>query len=413
MKYNNLTKLALGLTLGLQLPAMAGPAAEVAPASSGNSGDWCSTLQSKPKLYKNSDNPYIQEIGIEGRLQWQTAHIDVNGLGGAEDSDTFTEWRRARIGTKIKFLNYFTAKYQANMVADGRPSGNDLNWGYDSIDEAYVTFDLGKAINTDYFDSLNVGYGRYKYTLGYESTASSKKLLTVERSALANKVYGSARPTGLKVEAEKGDWEFAAALYSSTTQGSNDQEFSGWQDGEIIWFHAGYAPEGNWSYGFDASFNTADLDKGDDSQVAHKWATSLNAHYEDGRFGIIGDLIAGENLDDASNPTREGTFYGAMIMPYYWVIEDKLQAVAQVEYMASDEDNGVRINSRYGRRNHAASGAINSGRGDQHMSYYAGLNYYLCDHNAKIQAGIEYQDLDTPSGDINTLTYILGVRAYF
>lgn len=48
-----------------------------------------------------------------------------------------------------------------------------------------------------------------------------------------------------------------------------------------------------------------------------------------------------------------------------------------------------------------------------HLSLYTGLNYYLCDHNAKVQAGIEYQDLDTPDGSVDTLTYILAVRTYF
>lgn len=399
MKYNNVSKLALGAALALQVPA----AAE-------NTGDWCSMLKSKPKLYKNSDNPYIQEVGIEGRLQWQTASIDVNGVNGTEDQDTFTEWRRARLGTKIKFLNYFTAKYQGNFVSDGRPSGGDLDWDYQDIDEAYLTFDLNKAMGGSYFDDLTVGYGRYKYTLGYESTASSKKLLTVERSALANKVYGSSRPTGLKVEAAKGDWEFGAALYSTSEDGDENEFFSGFNDGEVLWFHAGYAPSGNWSYGFDLSYNTADPTEGDDSNIGHKWATSINAEYSSGNFGIVYDVIAGENLD-STNADREGTFYGAMVMPYYWLMEDKLQWVGQIQYMASDEDEGVRFNSRYGRRNHTAD--VNSGRGDTHLSLYTGLNYYLCDHNAKVQAGIEYQDLDTPDGGVDTLTYILGVRTYF
>lgn len=121
-------------------------------------------------------------------------------------------------------------------------------------------------------------------------------------------------------------------------------------------------------------------------------------------------MIAGENLD-STNADREGTFYGAMVMPYYWLMEDKLQWVGQIQYMASDEDEGVRFNSRYGRRNHTAD--VNSGRGDTHLSLYTGLNYYLCDHNAKVQAGIEYQDLDTPDGSVDTLTYILAVRTYF
>lgn len=379
-------------------------------ASNSDGQDLCSVLKSKPKLYKNSDNQFIQEVGIEGRLQWQTAYIDVDGVGGVDDTETFTEWRRARLGTKIKFLNYFTAKYQVNLVSDGRPSGSDLEWGYDSIDEAYLNFNLGKALDTEYFDSLTVGYGRYKYTLGYESTTSSKKLLTVERSALANKVYGSARPTGLKLNAKKEDWQFGAAFYSSSIHGEDDEEFSGWQDGEIFWFHADYAANDNWTYGFDISYNNADTEDGDDSQVAHKWATSVNAQYVNGRYGVNGDLIFGDNLD-SSKPDREGSFYGAMVMPYYWIMEKELQVVGQVEYMASSEDEGVRFNSRYGRRDHEAP--VKSGRGDKHMSYYAGLNYYLCGHNAKLQAGVEYQELDTLGDEVDTLTYIFAIRTYF
>ena len=145
MKYNNLTKLALGAFIGLQMPAIAGPAAEAAPAS--KCGEWCSTLKSKPKLYSNMENPYIQEIGIEGRLQWQTASTELDDVTGADFNELLTEFRRARLGTKIKCLNYFTAKYQVNMVDDDRPSNGDIEWDYQDIDEAYLEFDLGKALN--------------------------------------------------------------------------------------------------------------------------------------------------------------------------------------------------------------------------------------------------------------------------
>jgi len=126
----------------------------------------------------------------------------------------------------------------------------------------------------------------------------------------------------------------------------------------------------------------------------------------------VGDFIVGDN-GDQSNASREGNFYGFMAMPYYWLIEDKLQAVAQFQHMASSDDNGVRSNSRYGNRLHSQEGGFNSGRGDSHQSVYTGLNYYLCDHNAKFQGGVEYQQMDTPTGDFDTLTYILAFRSYF
>lgn len=408
MKTNTLTKLAVGLALGLQMPATAGPDAVAAPTSNG--GDWCSLLQSKPKLYQNKKNPYIQEIGIEGRAQWQTAHIDVNGIGD-EDSDTFTEWRRVRLGTKVKFLNYFSAKYQVNVVSDGRPSGNDLQWGYDSIDEAYVEFDLGKALGDNYFDSISLKYGMHKYLLGQEATESSKNILTPERSAISNKVYQSGRLTGLMGYAEKNDWTFGAGIYSSSQHGASNQEFSGWQDGIVYWLHAAYKASDNLTLAADFAYNDVDRLGGDDDALGYDWAASISAVYENGRFGTITDFIFGDN-GDQTNTDREGNFYGIVVMPYYWIVEDKLQAVVQLQHMASNDPEGVRFNSRYGGRNHNAT--VNSGRGDSHQSIYTGLNYYLCDHNAKIMAGMEYQQLDAPGPeDVESLTWILAVRTCF
>ena len=105
-----------------------------------------------------------------------------------------------------------------------------------------------------------------------------------------------------------------------------------------------------------------------------------------------------------------------MVMPYYWLIEDKLQLVGQYQYGGADADEGIRVNSRYGRARGTGGTSgidVNSGRGDAHHSFYGGLNYYLCGHNAKVQAGIEYQTMDTPDGDFDTLTYLLAFRTFF
>jgi len=296
-----------------------------------------------------------------------------------------------------------------NLVDDLGPEGGDLHWGYESIDEAFLAFDAAKAFNIGYFDELELKYGRIKYVLGYEAWESSKNIMTVERSAISNKVYQSARPTGFQVDAVKGDWNYSAGIFSSTTQGDVDKEFSGWQDGVIYWLHAGYKANDQWSFGTDFTYN--DVDAGDDDQLGYEWAGALYTHYNQGRFGVHGDLIIGDNGDNHSNPERRGNFYGIVVMPYYWIIEDKLQAVVQLEHMASSEAQGVRINSRYGRRDHSA--AVNSGRGDNHQSIYAGLNYHLCDHNAKIMGGVEWQQMDTPAGDFDTLTYVVAFRSFF
>ena len=59
--------------------------------------------------------------------------------------EDYDEVRRFRLGVKAKFLQYFGLKYQVNLVDDNRPSGSSLDWGYEDIDEAYLSFDLGKG----------------------------------------------------------------------------------------------------------------------------------------------------------------------------------------------------------------------------------------------------------------------------
>ncbi len=402
MKKNKLIQLALGIAVGINAPAIAGET---------NNGDWCSLLQSKPTLYKNSANPYIQEIGFEGRFQWQTAYIEGNDVNGNDVNETFDEYRRVRIGAKAKFLNYFGLKYQIDVAADGRPSSNDLDWGDQGIDEAYISFDLGKALGDNYFDSINLKYGMHKYLLGYEATQSSKKILTPERSAISNKVYQSARLTGLMGYAEKNDWTFGAGIYSSTQDASSNDSFSGWQDGEVYWLHASHKTTDKLTLAVDFAYNDVDRATEDDG-IGYDWASSISADYEEDQFGIIADLMFGEN-GDQSNASREGNFYGLMVMPYCWIVDEKLQGVLQLQHMAASDGNGVRANSRYGNRLHTQEGGFNSGRGDSHQSAYAGLNYYLCDHNAKFMGGVEYQQMDTPTGDFDTLTYIFAFRSYF
>ncbi|MES2922919.1 MAG: porin [Verrucomicrobiota bacterium] len=422
MPTNHQLPIAISLALGLQLPASAGtetPA--VAPAPS-NPGDWCTWLQNKPgMLYKNKENPYLQEFQIEGRLQFQMAHLEGEDVNGSDYSSEFNEFRRFRLGAKAKFLQYFGAKVSFDLVSDDRiaPRPNaGLGWGYEQFDEAFLSFDLGKALGDTAFDTLMVNYGRQKYKFGQEARTSSNELLTVERSAISNKVYGSARPTGLSVDGTIDKWAFTGALYSTTTDGVDNEAFNGWQDAVIYYASAGYQATEELNLRADFVYNDADVATGDNSVLAYEWATSINAEYDAGSWGVIGDLIYGDNGGARTGNTapEDGEFWGVVVMPYYWLVEEKLQLVGQYQYGGADAAEGIRINSRYGRARgtDGTSGIdVNSGRGDNHNSFYAGLNYYVCGHNAKIQAGIEYQTMDTPIGDFNTLTYLIAFRTFF
>ena len=423
MTHANKTKIALGVALALQVPAIAGPteAPPVEPAPASNPGDWCAFLQNAGSLYKNKENPYIQEFKIEGRLQFQMATLNGEDVNGGDWSSNFNEFRRFRLGGKAKFLQYFGVKGVVDLVNDERvlnEPNEGLEWGYQQWDEGYVSFDLGKALKTDAFETLELKYGRQKFVLGSEARESSKNIYTIERSAISNKVYGSYRPTGLTLEGESGPWSFAASLYSSTTDGTDNEGFNGWQDSVIYLLGAGYQVNDELKLYADWTYNAADVTDGDDSVMDYAWASSISALYDAGKWGVNGDLIYGDNggarLGNGS--TENGDFWGVVVLPYYWLVDEKLQLVGQYQYAGAESSEGMRINSRYGR-DRGTGGLnnvdVNSGRGDNHNSFYAGLNYYLCGQNAKVQAGVEFQTMDTPVGDFNTTTYLLAFRTFF
>lgn len=418
----NTLNIVASLALGLHSVVVAGTEPQTTEASPSNPGDWCEWLQNKPgTLYKNSENPYLQEFQIEGRLQFQMAHLEGEDVNGDDYSSDFNEFRRFRLGAKAKFFTYFGAKVSFDLVGDERiqnSPNSGLGWGYEQFDEAWMSFDIGEAVGTGPFDTLVMAYGRHKYLFGQEARTSSNKLLTVERSAMSNKVYNSARPTGLVVDATKDKWSFTGALYSSTTDGEDNEAFNGWQDGVIYYASAGYQATKELNLRADFVYNDADVTEGEDSLLPYAWASSFNGEYAAGAWGIIGDFTYGSNGGDRIGhaDSESDDFWGIMVMPYYWLVEDKLQLVGQYQYGGADASEGLRINSRYGRVRGTDGNSgidVNSGRGDEHHSLYAGLNYYLCGHNAKVQAGVEYQTMDTPSGDFDTVTYLLGFRTFF
>ena len=395
-------------------------------------GNWCEWLSSKPgTLYKNPDNPFIQEFGVFGRFQWQAAYLWGEDTNGYDFSDDYTEVRRFRLGAKMGFLRYFEAKANVNLVDDARnrtvvwPGNDSLGWGYEDFDEAYLGFDLGKALGLEGLDRLKLSYGRLKFELGYEARASSKELLTVERSAISNKVYGSYRPTGIHLEAASGDWSAVAGLYSTdalTRVGGNIDFIGGRNDGLAYFTSVGYQASEALSLTWDFVYNDADPRSGEDNLWGYHWATSLSALYECGNWGLILDGIYGDNGSGRLGnlaPNRQGDFWGLVVMPYYWLVEDKLQGVVRYQYQGSEEDRGIRVNSRYGRADHgpAVSAPLTGGRGNEHHSIYGGLNWLICGHNLKVQTGLEYEWLNIPgagtTGDASALTAWFGFRSFF
>jgi hypothetical protein len=299
------------------------------------------------------------------------------------------------------------------MGLDNRPKGGDLTWGYENLDECFVGIDLKKALNLNSLDKLHLLYGVPKFDLGGESYESSKKIVTAERSGVSNKVYvDGIRPTGFKLSAIKQDWDFLLGLYSTEENPEFDAK---WDQGLAYQGTLGY--QMNDEHKLVADFLYNDSGVGQENQWTYEWALSLRSEYVADRWGVMTEGFVGDNGDEANGVTkaeRQGHFWAAVITPYYYIIPDRLQLGFQYQYSASTRDEGVRTSSRYLRRNHADPTVdVGGGRGNEHHSYYLGLNYLLCDHNAKIMTGIQYDDLNAEEGKVTGTTYWFAYRTFF
>lgn len=447
------TILTLSLTLAVttsmardesKSPTIASPgkkssaSTSAAPEGGFNFAKWLS--HSPGTLYKNPDNPWLQEFQISGRFHYNAAYVDGRDNEGRDFHDGYSDFRRFRLGAKATVAKYFTLYGIPNLVKDSRdnasviPKSRDLDWGFQDFDELWVRFDVKGAFDVDALDKLTLQYGVLKWHGGQEARESSNRLLTPERSAISNYVYDSgARPTGLWINGAKDKWNILLGIYSSDgravdlDQGDsyenrfNNRYFSSWNDDFMYTAEVLYNANKDLHLGWEFLYNNADKAEnhqagGKDNLIPYQWASTFSAEYTRGNAGIVGELFAGDNGEDP-NPMREGLFYGVVLTPYYWVVPKKVQAVVQYMYFGSEGEQGVRTNSRYFRAVHDpdinGSPGIDRGRGDALHTCYAGINYLVADHNLKFQFGAEYTSLNTVGGEASGITLLFATRFSF
>jgi hypothetical protein len=386
-----------------------------APTPATNNGDWCQWLQNDPGLlYDNKDNPWIQSFEIGGRFNYQIASLEGTDVNGMDFNDTYDEYRRLRFETKTQFLKYFVAEVNVNLVNDNRFRAdvfNELEWGYDRFDEASVEFDIGEAFGDGWLDGIKLKYGRMKLKMTEEVHMSSNEIYTIERSGIADKLGGNAsRPTGVTLELDKGDWDLTVGMFSA----EDDSDFiAGWGEGEFFYGSLEWRATDDLKFVLDYSQNNSD---GNDDALGYGWATALSAIYKKKEWGIITEAIYGDNGGGISAPItrRQGDFHAFVIMPWYWIVEDKLQAVVQYQYASSPESQGLQIPARYVRAEHENPLVdVDNGRGNEHHYLYAGLNWHLCPDRVKIMGGFSIDDLTTRRSEIKAYTWQLAFRTAF
>ena len=363
-----------------------------ASAEEGNTS-WKDTLKSAGKVYSSDSNPVIQEVKLFGRAHAQWNYSDGDSAG--EDfSGSGEELRRLRAGASIKFLNGFKALGRLNLEEGGF---GDTQLGYESFDELYLEYGKKALFG---FDRASIGYGRYKLLFGGEEHQSSKKIKTVERSGLNNH-FGSARPTGLVLNAEKNNIKYIAGVYSTE---ADDKAWANWNGGMAF---QGSVEFDAFKGSVIADFVYADDSDNDRSVFDYDWASSVTYNR------AFGDLNVMTNLTYAE--TGKENIYGFVIVPSMFLIENKLEAAFRYQWGHSTVDGQVpKSSSSRGIRRVASNDGVGTGSGDNNHTLYAGLNYYIAGDHAKIMTGIEYEKIDGNLGrDLDGVTFWTAFRIYF
>ena len=330
--------------------------------------------------YDNDANPVVQRVLFSGRYQHDYAAIDA-------DEGDLGEWnvRRMRLGPRVTLFRRFTFHGEVELNPQER-------------DPFYVRF-------TDLYVQWSRS-GRFALTLGkqgvpftIEGATSSKELLTIDRSNLANNIwFPQEYMPGVSASGRRAPWVYRAGIYSA---GAANREFGEFNGGIFTLSVLGYdfakslgAREallaGNWVY------QRPDADNTFTRQLEH--VVSLNFKLDTNRWGLRADVSA------ASGYLGQGDLWGVMAMPFVNVT-DKFQLVGRYTFLESDDPNGVRLATYESR--------LVSGRGDQYNEMYLGANYYLYGHKLKLQSGVQFADMNDRADDGGTysgVSWTTGLR---
>lgn len=379
----------------------------------------------KSTLYEGDG--FIRKVKFKGRYQGQwISQTEDDTLNGVETTNGYHEYehRRFRLGAQIEMANDLTLVASMN-ISDGS-GGNRVGQGhgltrgvfFDDWDELYVEWAPSKE--------FYVLTGKAKQKITMENETSSNDILTIERSAISNSVISS-KPWGVAVgfkalglSNEVGAW-IAGADRDGDTRRPGEATGERWDIGDTDSrgsltyrgkFDISEQIEGHFDYQFtnnsDGRVNPrgrSDVNLGSTSQHVIAFGTKS----EFGELGLITDLIyAGNNLAHAGSAAAGGAIpagydtWGLVIKPYY-DITDQLQFVARYAYMDEGQEQRTQ---RWDRRQNV----------ENYHTFYAGLNYYVCENNLKVMAGYEYATGDVfgvNNRDVTTGTWMLGVRTSF
>lgn len=318
------------------------------------------------RWYDNPEARVVQNVSFSGRFQYEYA--DVDG-----DQGNHSEWnvRRMRLGVKTQFLEELTFHAEAEF----NPQEHDPF--YMRLTDFYLEWSPD--------DRFALTFGKHGVPFTVDGSTSSKELLTIDRSDLTNNMWFTQEYIpGVSVSGENASWHYRLGVY---TAGESDREFGEFNAGWFTLSSIGYDFAGK--LGADEALLKVDYvyqnpDANNTFTRSLQHVGSVNFQLESGAGGVRTDFTAASGFGGQSD------LWGVMTMPFLNLTE-RVQVVGRHTYISSEAENGVRL-ARY------ESSAV-SGRGNRYNEWYIGANYYFYGHKLKLQAGVDFADMDDAADD--------------
>lgn len=377
-------------------------AAETTPAATA-----CDALWNCAILYKNKENPILQEFALQGRIHVQYA-VGSSNQGNFNSGDLqelgVETW--GNVDVRRWYMGFKSTLFQ-NLKVQGHAIINP-DWGpvYGGLFDLYATWGVNEQLQ------INAGKLETKFSKEYE--ISSREIVTLERSLLVNQL-SPGRLTGAWVNGKNvaGPWIYEFGVYGADIQ----EEFTEFQGGAIILGKLGYDLTN--ASGFDKALVGLhwmhSTDPGDAGAKPYDNSFALTGDVKQGRWAATADLLYASGRNDVTGADIPNV-WGISIIPTFDITK-KLQLVARYQFASSQEDNGLKLQNRYEL---TASDLIgHSGKavsGDQYQAAYLGLNYYLCGQKLKVMTGLEYAHMLDHAGDggeYDGWTWTSGLRLFF
>jgi phosphate-selective porin OprO/OprP len=315
--------------------------------------------------YGDDSNPVVQRVLFTGRYQHEFTTLRA-------DQGDLDEWnvRRMRLGHRVTLFRSFTFHGEVDL------NPQEADPLYVRLTDMYVQW----TRNAQW--SLTVGKHSAPFTL--DGATSSKELVTIDRSNLANNIwFPQEYMPGVSVAGRRASWTYRGGVYSS---GEANREFGEFTGGVFALGVIGYdfakslgAKEailtGNYVYQHPDSENTFTR------QLEH--VVSVNFKYEVDRWGVRSDLSA------AKGYLGQSDMWGLTAMPFVNATRH-LQFVVRYTILESSDPSGLRL-ATY-------ENSVVAGRGDEYNEWYLGANYYVYGHRLKIQSGVQFADMDDSTG---------------